>query len=303
MDGAAAPAVGADRLSVPPGGGDRQPAASPSGAVDDWEAADATAARRRDRRRRCAREDRAAQRRSGRQPLRAAVPGLRGVVPRAVDSRQAGAPVLGRRGGRRARADARDPRRASLYRGRRRGDAGVVRVHRDQRARHGQRGRRTRRRRTGDAARAQQRAVGVHHHRSGRATRWSAPIITSRRSRVAGAGRAGGLPGGDSRHRTADAGDLGAKQSDLRARIRRPSSRQPARTRRRPRAVADLRRHGHTGGVSSTIPSSLAAVEPAPIVGGAELRFRYGSGRRRVGRARWRRWRTTRREASRATTG
>ena len=85
-----------------------------------WDALAAPPAGRRDRRRRRAREARSAQRRSRRQPVRAAAAGLRGVVPGAVDSRQAGRAAVRRRGGRCARADARDSRRASLHRGRRR---------------------------------------------------------------------------------------------------------------------------------------------------------------------------------------
>ena len=273
VDGAAPPAVGADRLSIPSGGGDHQP--------DPAHGRAAASGRQRWRQRRIV--------------AIAGVDAHAKIAPRSADpgdSRYA-LPFPGYESSFRvlsihvkpdrpfsgdAVADARVLMRAiragHLYTAiDGAATPAVVRVHRDQRTRHGERGRRARRRRTGDAPRPQQRAGRRSPRSSGRTASWSAAIITSRpacRGRC-GPGR---LPGRDPFDRTGGADHLGQEQSDLRARSRRRTSRRAA------RLVYHQRRRSSTarrkGGASNTIPTSLAAVDLAPIVGGAELRFRYG---------------------------
>ena len=125
----AAPAGGARRLSVPAGGGDGQP--DRSSRALRWSLGDAAAPRRDDRRRRCARQSRAAAAIRA-TPVRAAASGLRVVVPHACPSTSARPRVLRRRRRRRALVMRAHPRRAPLYRHRRRGDAAILRVHRHQ---------------------------------------------------------------------------------------------------------------------------------------------------------------------------
>ena len=132
-----------------------------------------------------------------------------------------------------------------------------------------------RRRRAGDAARPQQRA-----RRRSRPSSGTAPASRRRAPRAGlhgrGAGGAGASTGSRSRapdralrRGVADRATRSTCASAGRGE-RRPSTgrgREPARCSTAAPAPA---------GASSTIPTSLAAVEVAPIVGGAELRFRFG---------------------------
>ena len=248
-------------------------------AVARWAALAAAPARRGARRRGRARAARAAQRRSGRQPLRAAASGLRVVVPRAVDPRAARPPLSGD-----AAADARgaDARAFAPGISTRRSTAIATPPSFEFTATnaHGtvQRGRRARRRRTGDAARPQQRAAAFT------TTVWSGRERSERGPSRAGLHRRRRRPG------------PAVYWVEIRATGRRADRRSPwirsnpiyvrsagRRRRRRQRGApatcerADLRRHARpTDGASSTTRRRWPPSRSAPTVGGAELRFRYG---------------------------
>ena len=258
-----------------PAGNDRQPASRPSElAIGRWEALAPAPARGRARRRRRAREARAATADPATAAIALPLPGYEASF-RVLSVHVAAGPAAVRRRRRRRRdCDARDSARAPLHRGRRRGDAAGVRVHRDQRARHGDEGDEldvggpvTLRVRSNAPSR-----FTTMLWRDGAAARADHDEVDFTR---AGAERARRLLGRD--RRTGRAGPIAVdhEQPDLRRRTVPATPHAP--TSRVTRVAADLRRPDRRpDGGPRHDPTSLAAVERRRRIGGAELRFRYG---------------------------
>ena len=198
------------------------------------------------------------QRRSRRQPLRAAAPGYESSFRVLSIHVRPGQRADRRRGARRARSSCArsapgiSTPRSTRSRRRRRSSSRrpTIAARRTQ-------GDRARGRRTGDAARPQQRAAGVHDHGLERRQRRSARIITSRTSRVQAPAGAGRLPGRDPRARPARRVDRCRRcrgSAATRSTSRAPTASRPPRgtRRRRPRASRSSTAGPPTGGARST---------------------------------------------------
>ena len=178
-----------------------------------------------------------------------------------------------------ARADARDSRRPSLHRGRRRRDAAVVRVHRDQRtAAPRSEGDELARRRTGDAARPQQRAAGVHDRSSGTAP----SVVGADHHEQDFTVQAPAGPGVYWVEIRATGGPRAGPVTWIRSNpiyVRERPSAASAAVDRAPQPTtqrADLRRRLRRRLARRARSDVAGRRRVAPIVGGAELRFRYG---------------------------
>ena len=215
------------------------------------------------RRRRCAREARAARDADpGDSRYSLPLPGYESSFRRAVGPRPAGSPLTGD-----AAADAAALMRAirggqSVHRGRRLGDRRPRSSSRRPTRRHGARRRRARDRRSGDAARAQQRAGRVHDdrlagQRAGRGRERSASFT------VEAPDGAGGLPGRDPRPDRPTAPPwIISNPIYVRAPARRGTGRAPSLRPRRSLPLFDGRTTA--GWTSENDPTSLRAIDAVP---------------------------------------